>query len=74
MSQPKGLNLGLTEMQKKSEANLINSEENFKLRLKEEIENTKNKMEEYYNNRKLEQSDISEKKMQVFLEQIKDLQ
>ncbi len=68
------LNLGLTEMQKKSEANLINSEENFKLRLKEEIENTKNKMEEYYNNRKLEQSDISEKKMQVFLEQIKDLQ
>ena len=68
------LNLGLTELQKKSEENLINSEEKFKIRLKEEIENTKKNMEEFYNNRKLEQNDKSEKKIQVFLEQIKNLQ
>ena len=68
------LTLSLTEMQKKSQENLFSSEQTFKIKLKEELENTKKDMEEFYNNKSLEQNDRNEKKLQAYMEQIKELQ
>ena len=68
------LTLSLTEMQKKNEENLFSSEQTFKIKLKEELENTKKNMEEFYNNKSLEQNDRNEKKLQAYMEQIKELQ
>ena len=68
------LNKNLIEMQKNNEQDLKKTELTFKTHLKEEIENTKKGLEEFYNNKSLEQNEKNEKKTQSYMEQIKELQ
>ena len=68
------LNKNLIEMGKLNDQNLKNAENNYKMQLKEEIQNTKKEMEETYNNKNIEENEKNEKKSQSLLEQIKELQ
>ena len=68
------LNSNLAEMEKANEDNLKNAEENFKIHLQEEIENTKKEMEELYDFKNMENNEKNEKKEQVFIDKIKELE
>ena len=68
------LNKNLIEMEKSNTQNLKNAEDNYKMQLKEEIQNTKKEMEEIYDNKNMQENEKNEKKSQSFMEQIKDLQ
>ena len=72
--QNKQLNLNLIEQQKTSKDNLKKSEDDFKNKLKEEIQKTKKDMEEFYNNKILEEKEKNDKKSGNIMEQIKELQ
>ena len=68
------LNKNIVEMQKANEQNLKKVEENHKNQLKEEINNTKKNLEEFYNNKIIEEKEKNEQKTQGLMEQLKELQ
>ena len=72
--QNQQLNLNIIEIQKNNKENLKKSEDNFKIKLKEEIQITKKDMEIIYNSKINEEKEKNEKKQQNLMEQIKELQ
>ena len=72
--QNEQLNVKLIKMEKTNEDNLKSAEENFNIKLKEEIENTKKEMEEIYNKKIMELKEENDQREHSLIEKIKELE